>query len=227
MEFPEYIYVLKLENGKYYVGKTNNVLRRVQEHTDGRGSKWTELHKFVELVDVFPVENCFDEDTRTLLTMKTHGVDNVRGGTYSTTILTQNQLNAINASMRTSDDLCYACGKSGHFSGQCNATKPKKQYAACRRCHRQGHDQSNCYAKTTRDGKNILTNNNPYCLRCCRQGHDQSMCYAKTLPSGANIVDAFEPTLGSTLFTSIMSWATDKPMCSRCWKAGHMYPECS
>lgn len=31
-----FVYVLKLKNGKYYVGSTNNLQRRIQEHHNGK-----------------------------------------------------------------------------------------------------------------------------------------------------------------------------------------------
>jgi predicted GIY-YIG superfamily endonuclease len=47
-----YIYILKLEGGKYYVGKTNNVDQRLQQHFDGTfGSAWTRLHRPIALFD--------------------------------------------------------------------------------------------------------------------------------------------------------------------------------
>ncbi len=40
-----YIYVLKLEDKssgyKYYIGKSNNPLRRVEEHNNSKGASWT------------------------------------------------------------------------------------------------------------------------------------------------------------------------------------------
>ena len=35
------IYILKLEGGNYYVGKTDNPTKRYQEHVEGKGSAWT------------------------------------------------------------------------------------------------------------------------------------------------------------------------------------------
>ena len=34
------IYILKLQGGKYYVGKTNDLERRKQEHINGTASSW-------------------------------------------------------------------------------------------------------------------------------------------------------------------------------------------
>ncbi len=34
------IYILKLENDNYYVGKSNDVLSRYRQHLSGNGSSW-------------------------------------------------------------------------------------------------------------------------------------------------------------------------------------------
>jgi len=39
------VYVLKLENGNYYVGKTDRGEERLKEHVKGQGAEWTKLHK--------------------------------------------------------------------------------------------------------------------------------------------------------------------------------------
>ena len=35
------IYILKLKNNKYYIGKTNNPQFRLTQHFDSNGSAWT------------------------------------------------------------------------------------------------------------------------------------------------------------------------------------------
>jgi predicted GIY-YIG superfamily endonuclease len=37
-----YVYILKMADGEYYVGSTNNLKRRIEEHTNGRdtSTKW-------------------------------------------------------------------------------------------------------------------------------------------------------------------------------------------
>ncbi len=47
-----YIYILQLENDKWYVGQTKNPQSRIQSHIDGKGSTWTKLHNVVDIYDV-------------------------------------------------------------------------------------------------------------------------------------------------------------------------------
>ena len=61
------IYVLKLENNKWYVVKTRCLKRRLKEHFSGRGAKWTQLHAPLECVEISFI---IDEKTMTLNYMK-------------------------------------------------------------------------------------------------------------------------------------------------------------
>jgi len=40
-----FIYILELENKKYYVGKTTNPDFRLQQHFNSSGSQWTKKYK--------------------------------------------------------------------------------------------------------------------------------------------------------------------------------------
>lgn len=45
------IYVLSLENDKWYIGYTKRVnYDRILEHFSNNGSKWTKVHKPIQLV---------------------------------------------------------------------------------------------------------------------------------------------------------------------------------
>lgn len=83
------IYVLKLENGYFYVGKTRNFEVRYKQHANLKGAEWTKLHKVVGELKVF----CFKVSTQreedqmenevTLSMMRFRGWQKVRGGDYS------------------------------------------------------------------------------------------------------------------------------------------------
>ena len=51
------IYVLELEDGKYYVGKSENPenpYNRIQIHFKKNGSEWTKFHLPIRVFNVFP-----------------------------------------------------------------------------------------------------------------------------------------------------------------------------
>ncbi len=119
----DYIYILALENGKYYVGRTKNVENRYNEHLNGDGSEWTKKYKPTTILKTIICESNFDEDKYVLEHMLKFGVNNVRGGIYSTINLTDEQNRHIDTSFRGAKDLCFKCGKEGHFAKNCTYSK--------------------------------------------------------------------------------------------------------
>jgi predicted GIY-YIG superfamily endonuclease len=77
-------YILKLENNKYYVGISNNIEQRMISHFSEEGSKWTKLHKPIEIIEIKDNTHKWQETYTTIITMKKYGIENVRGGPYST-----------------------------------------------------------------------------------------------------------------------------------------------
>ena len=56
-----YIYVLGLERGKYYIGKTTNPSFRLNTHFNSYGgSEWTKIYKPIKVLELKP--NCDDYD---------------------------------------------------------------------------------------------------------------------------------------------------------------------
>ena len=47
---PHFVYILKCSDGVYYAGYTNDLMRRLKEHNDKRGSEYLKLRLPVELV---------------------------------------------------------------------------------------------------------------------------------------------------------------------------------
>lgn len=45
-----YTYILKCSDGTYYTGWTNNLEKRVSDHNQGRGAKYTKARRPVELI---------------------------------------------------------------------------------------------------------------------------------------------------------------------------------
>jgi predicted GIY-YIG superfamily endonuclease len=113
------IYVLRLQGGRYYVGKSNDVTARYQEHLSGNGSAWTRAHKPVALEREIRNASAFDEDKITKELMAKHGIDKVRGGSYVATGLPDYQVKALTTEIRTATDLCTGCGSKGHFISSC------------------------------------------------------------------------------------------------------------
>ena len=120
-----FIYVLQLENNKYYVGKTVNPAFRLNAHFNSHGSSWTQKYKPIKVLEL--VSNCsdFDEDKYTLKYMNEKGVMNVRGGSFCEFQLNDNDLQTIEKMIKGSTDKCFSCGESGHFANQCKLKNNK------------------------------------------------------------------------------------------------------
>jgi|TARA_Y100000389_G_scaffold202413_1_gene247611 predicted GIY-YIG superfamily endonuclease len=78
------IYILELENDKYYVGITTNMNYRWGQHKQGMGSNWTRLHRPIRIQEVICDSNKHMENDKTLQMMKKYGWENVRGGNWCT-----------------------------------------------------------------------------------------------------------------------------------------------
>jgi len=78
----ESIYILKCEQDKWYVGKSANVNKRFEQHVNGKGAKWTELHKPISIELTMELKSDTHEDEVTIEYMEKYGIKNVRGGKY-------------------------------------------------------------------------------------------------------------------------------------------------
>jgi predicted GIY-YIG superfamily endonuclease len=191
------IYVLRLQGGKYYVGKSENVAKRYQQHLAGSGSAWTKLHRPVSLVKTIENVSPFQEDAITKEYMEKYGTDNVRGGSYVQVDLDDFQKETLNREKWGAKDLCTQCGRSGHFVKDCYATKDvsgnaiyeeddsEEELWGCESCDRTFTTEFGCavhekFCKEKPAKKGYLKNGGGVisCFRCGNAGHYSTDCYA-------------------------------------------------
>lgn len=153
-----YIYIIALEQGKYYVGKTNDVDYRLRNHGNGNGSAWTKKYKPIEVIELVPDCNDFDEDKYTLMYMDKYGIDNVRGGSYVTIRLNTETHKQLEKILCSTKNKCLRCGKDGHYIKNCPDKKIKNKII-CKRCGRD-HNADDCYATTHKNGDKLTSKPN-------------------------------------------------------------------
>ena len=179
------LYILELEKGKYYVGKTDNLEKRFEQHKNGQGSEWTRTYKPIKMLETRKVTSSHDENNVTKDFMKKYGIENVRGGSYCQVDLPYHIDETIRHELRSNDDKCFKCGKPGHFANQC---KRRSSFEAnC--CGKQffDFDEFMNHTKGCKTRNKQSSSSSDKCYRCGRKGHWSSSCYARTDKDGNDL----------------------------------------
>jgi hypothetical protein len=139
------IYVLKLNRGKYYVGMTRKGVKRVVQHIERKGAAWTKKYTPLENDEIEYMKSGLkesDEDRITLEYMDKYGISNVRGGSWCMVRMpraTRSELKRKIASTKSKK----------------NTRKRSNKKVVCKRCGRNSHSVSKCYARTHSNGSRI------------------------------------------------------------------------
>jgi predicted GIY-YIG superfamily endonuclease len=184
------IYVLRLAGGRYYIGKSDHVMKRYQQHLDGSGSAWTRKYKPVSLEKTIENTSPFEEDKVTKEYMSRYGVDKVRGGSYVELELSESQTDSLQRELWAAKDLCTRCGRPGHFVKDCHAKtnvsghmiedEMDDQQAMkivleyLQQESSKGREKPSAAKGATKGA----------CYRCGRPGHYSPDCYARTHQKG-------------------------------------------
>jgi cellular nucleic acid-binding protein len=202
------VYVMKLASGKYYVGKTDNLDQRIEQHMSGRGAAWTRKYKPISVEKTIKGASPFDEDKITKEYMSKYGIENVRGGAYVEIELSDFHKEALKMEIWGANDLCTQCGRAGHFVKDCYAKtdasgnrieyeeeeeddEEDEEVWECEYCDRTFTTEFGCgiHEKSCREKgvRKESKKENGKCYRCGRAGHYSPDCYAVRDVNGDDI----------------------------------------
>jgi hypothetical protein len=122
------VYVLQLQDGFVYVGKSGNIGRRAKQHVGNEAAAFTRIHKpsgkFLKRLGNLRGSGDGPERDETLRWMHKLGPEKVRGWKYVRSgPLLKGELAEIESNIRELFDLCRTCGKRGHFATRCPLNK--------------------------------------------------------------------------------------------------------
>ena len=167
------LYILKLSDERFYVGTTKNLDNRLRQHKNGEGAEWTKKYKYIDLISSREVKNQFEEDQEVKILMSLHGIDNVRGGSYSNIILEEHQYKCLKNELNHAQGKCLKCGSDNHYIKDCTKFEHVSsgiEKLFCTRCGRNSHTKQNCYASTL-NFIGIPISDINYCHKCGRIDH--------------------------------------------------------
>jgi len=98
-----YIYVLRLIDDRYYVGRTGNILQRLEQHFTCCGSIYTMKYKPIKIIEIVEELNKDDERNKTLEIMLKYGWEKVRGAYWCSLEINKPNEKSKNKSTKSKD----------------------------------------------------------------------------------------------------------------------------
>ena len=167
------VYILKLENDKYFVGYTKDISKIKESIKD---FEWIQRHPLIKILKI--IYNCdkYDVDKYTKKFMELYGIDNVRGGTYYHADLSQETLNSLKQELEILNKQIYIKSQEEDFIHKDDDTyfdEVENEFEIinkCARCGSNDHHTYDCYVEHIGNGKIKR------CTNCKDYGHLAKEC---------------------------------------------------
>jgi len=203
------LYILKLKNNKWYIGTSENVENRIDQHVKGKGSKWTQKYTPIKVITTYKIKDLHDEDKITIKYMEKYGINNVRGGSFCNVELSNGEKEVLSKMINTQNNKCFSCGNIGHFAKDCKTewidvsdTESESEYVS--------------------ESELFIRNKNIKCFRCGRRGHMKNNCFATKDIYGNKLNEDSEDDSEDDSEELIIN----NLKCFRCYRKGHMKNDC-
>jgi len=163
------VYVLECENGKYYVGSTQNKRKRFQEHMEGgRASVWTKENKPIRVLQQYtriPPQCALGLESQvTAEAMMQYGVNNVRGAMFSDPLpLTRRNIDSLTRFLGHYNNLNY-----NDVRVQLEIVLPASPSKMAKQRRRKTKET---FLSSVHPNNYRVVGKNDICFRCGKKGH--------------------------------------------------------
>ncbi len=219
------------------MGKSENPMKRYQEHMNGSGSAWTRKYKPVAVEKIISNASPFDEDKYVKIYMAKYGIHKVRGGAYVAVVLDEIQLNALNREIRGVKDLCTICGRSGHWAKDCYAernvdgckiynSESEEEIIQCIDCKKEFDSEklfNSHICKAIESSQKYKFNT---CYNCKEEGHLEYDCPIYKDWQCEYCSKIFETRYSCEKHEDNCVKKNNNKACYRCGRQGHYSPDC-
>jgi hypothetical protein len=114
-----YVYIIQLEDNRFYVGTTCNPQFSMSRHFNATGTPWTTKYNPIKIIEFIPDCDKYDEDKHVRRYMENYGIDHVRGGSFCDEVLPDAMRRMLEDMKHATETACSKCGQSGHLMRNC------------------------------------------------------------------------------------------------------------
>jgi hypothetical protein len=124
-----HLYILELEQNKFFIGEITSISKEELEiyfkeilyNCDDNNVKvWLEKYNPIDVLDSFEIMDKYDVDTYVYKYMYQYGIDNVRGGSFTETDLSTENIIIINHMIKKyGNEVCMICNENDHVAKNC------------------------------------------------------------------------------------------------------------